>query len=293
MTSKTIKRIKLVAIVILLVIAGISIGIVIESSISERQSMEKRQQLEELYNSSSGQQSVSAESSSSTGTGYAHPQFEELIKINPDLVGWLEVGELSTPVVQREDNEYYLKHDFYGKEDPHGTVFADTRNDLTQIEDNIVLYGHNYNKSKQIFYEVERYKNIEYVTKHPIISFTTLHEKRDYLVFGVFVSNTEPSQGEVFDYHNRLRFKTVKEMEEFIGQVRTRSMISSNIEVTADDQLITLSTCGYEFSGQRIVLMARRLRDDETAETLRTTQYSINPKPLMPEVWMNLYGKKQ
>ncbi|MEG0753619.1 MAG: hypothetical protein RR461_07300, partial [Angelakisella sp.] len=102
MTSKTIKRIKLVAIVILLVIAGISIGIVIESSISERQSMEKRQQLEELYNSSSAQQSVSAESSSSTGTGYAHPQFEELIKINPDLVGWLEVGELSTPVVQRE-----------------------------------------------------------------------------------------------------------------------------------------------------------------------------------------------
>lgn len=289
MTSKTKLSLKLTAVIILLIIAGISIGVVIQSGISERENMAKQQQLQELYTSSSAADSVSSRQSD----GYANPQFAELIAINPDLVGWLEVGELSTPVVQREDNEYYLKHDFYGKEDPHGTVFADTRNVLTQPEDNIVLYGHNYKKSKQIFYEVERYKDLDYVSIHPVISFTTLTEKRDYVVFGLFISNTEPSQGEVFDYHNQLRFTTVKDMENFIDQVHTRSLISSNIEVTADDQLITLSTCGYDFSGQRIVLMARRLRDDETAETLKTTAYTKNPNPLMPEIWESLYGGKQ
>lgn len=289
MTSKTKLSLKLTAVIILLIIAGISIGVVIQSGISERESMEKQQQLQELYTSSSTADSVSTQQPD----GYANPQFAELIAINPDLVGWLEVGELSTPVVQREDNEYYLKHDFYGKEDPHGTVFADTRNILTQPEDNIVLYGHNYKKSKQIFYEVERYKDLEYVSAHPVISFTTLTEKRDYVVFGLFISNTEPSQGEVFDYHNQLRFTQVKAMESFIDQVHTRSLISSNIQVTAADQLITLSTCGYDFAGQRIVLMARRLRDDETAQSLQSTVYSRNPDPLMPEIWESLYGGKQ
>lgn len=292
MTSKTKRSLKLTVVIILLIIAGISIGIVIQSEISDRENMEKQQQLQELYTSSSTASGVSS-GQAQGGDGYANPRFAELIAINPDLVGWLEVGELSTPVVQREDNEYYLKHDFYGKDDPHGTVFADTRNVMTEQEDNTILYGHNYSKSKQIFYEVERYKDLDYVSAYPVISFTTLAEKRDYVVFGLFISNTEPSQGDVFDYHNQLRFTEVKAMESFIGEVHTRSLISSDIEVTAADQLITLSTCGYDFSGERIVLMARRLRDDETAETLKSTVYTLNPNPLMPEIWESLYGQKK
>ena len=58
-----------------------------------------------------------------------------LYSINPDLVGWLELGgenAFSAPVVQR-DNTYYLKHDFYGKEDRHGAVFLDYRNETAGV----------------------------------------------------------------------------------------------------------------------------------------------------------------
>lgn len=292
MTSKTKQRLKIAAIIILLIVAGISLGVVIQSGIADRKNMAKQQELENIYNSSA----LGSETSSSLPplvSSYANPQFEELISINPDLVGWLEVGELSTPVVQTDNNEFYLKRDFYGKEDAHGTVFADTRNVLTEPQDNIILYGHNYQKSKQIFYEVERYKDIEYVKKHPVVSFTTLHEKRNYLVFGLFVSNTEPSQGDVFDYHNMLRFDTTAAMNDFIAEVDTRSLINSSINVNASDELITLSTCGYDFAGERIVLMARALREDETPENLKNIDYSQNKNPVMPEAWIKLYGRKQ
>ncbi|MEG2073609.1 MAG: class B sortase [Angelakisella sp.] len=291
MSSKTKKRLKIIAVIILLIVAGVSIGIVIQSSINERENLAKQQELQSIYNSGSAAPSTSSQSEGVPA--YAKPQFRELIEINPELVGWLEVGELSTPVVQTDNNEYYLKHDFYGKEDAHGTVFADTRNSLTEPQDNIILYGHNYQKSKQIFYEVERYKEIDYVQAHPIISFTTLAEKRDYLVFGLFVSNTELSQGDVFDYHNMLSFSTVQAMNDFIGEVKKRSLLTSDIAVNADDRLITLSTCGYDFAGERIVLMARLLREGETPETLASTVYGVNPSPQMPEIWTNLYGKKQ
>lgn len=302
--------IKRSVIIFLLVVAGVSIGVVIQDKQADAANLQKQQELRQLYqqgssattqtpasggvSGSSGVSGISGVSDPSSGPTAPEtaPQFAELLKINPDLVGWLEVGELSTPVVQGKDNSHYLTRDFYGKEDKHGTVFADTRNDVALGDDNMILYGHNYNKSKQIFYEVERYKDPEYVRTHPVISFTTPTEKREYLVFGLFISNTEPSQGEVFDYNNQLLFTTQEEMDSFIGEVKNRSLMTTNLPVDSYDQLITLSTCGYEFAGERIVLVARRLRGAAEKESLTGLTYGVNPQPLMPESWTKLYGAK-
>lgn len=285
------QRVKLAVVAVLLAVACVSIGVIVKDKQSERQNLQKQQELEALWNSS--QQAEPEEmSSQSAKKEYANPTFEELLTINKDLVGWLEVGELSAPVVQTVNNDYYLTHDFYGKEDPHGTVYADTRNNVVQGDDNTVLYGHNYKKSKQIFYEVEKYRSPEYAMAHPVFSFTTLEEKRDYLVLGLFFTNTEPAQGDVFDYHNKLSFATNAEMETFIAEARSRSLIMSDVEADGFDQLITLSTCGYDFEGQRIVLLGRRLRPNEDAAQFVSTRYYSNPAPLMPEIWTKLYGKK-
>lgn len=282
------KWLKGVITLVLLVIAGISIGVIIDDYRGNKKNLEQQQQLKELYQSSS-HPAVEAESAQPE---YANPQFAELLEINKDLVGWLAVGELETPVVQNDSNEYYLTHDFYGNEDPHGTVYVDTRNNVEQGDDNMVLYGHNYKKSKQIFYEVERYKDPEYAKAHPIVSFTSLSEKREYLVFAVFISNTEPSLGEVFDYHNKLIFTGNGEMDSFIKELRSRSLLTTDVEVDSFDQLITLSTCGYDFEGERIVLVARKLRGNEKAEDIASISYGVNPSPVMPEIWTRLYGSK-
>lgn len=285
------KAVKMSIVIVLLIVAGISIGVIIKDYQSEQESLRKQQELQQLWNSSSSSSSVTS-TASSDARPYAKEQFAELIGINPDLVGWLEVGELSAPVVQRDNNEYYLTHDFYGKEDPHGTVFVDSRNDVDGWNDNMVLYGHNYKKSKQIFYEVERYKDPQYAATHPVFSFTGLHERQEYVVIALFYSNTVPEQGEVFNYHDRLSFDTTDEMNSFITDLRSRSLLTTDIEASYHDSLMTLSTCGYDFNGQRIVLVGRLLRDDETAESFANTVYSTNPAPIMPELWTKLYGKK-
>ena len=280
-------KVRLALVFVLLVVAGISIGVIIESNVAEYQSRQKQQELQQLYTVGSSSQSPSADIQ---GQPYANPQFGQLLEINPDLIGWLDVGTYSGPVVQTDNNEYYLNHDFYGKEDKHGTIYLDTRNRLDEMDDNLVLYGHNYSKSQQLFYEVEKYKDPAYAAQYPTITFTTLYEKRTYQVFAAFMSNTDPQQGEVFNYHNQLRFREAKAMNTFLADVRARSMIDTNLEVDAYDQLLTLSTCGYDFAGQRYVVVARLLRPGEDGET--AVEYTKAENPLLPEAWVRLYGKK-
>lgn len=294
MTEKRKLTIKLVLMCLLLIVAGISIGVIIRDLWGERENRRKQTELQQLWYSSSSapqeQQQGSEPDSTPAQREYANPQFAELLEINSDLVGWLEIGELSAPVVQNDSNDYYLKHDFYGNDDPHGTIYVDRRNDLEGGDDNLMLYGHNYNKSQQVFYEVERYKDAGYAAAHPIFSFTTLYEQHNYAVLGVFFANTVPEQGEVFDYHNRLSFESTKAMDEFISQVRSRSLIMTDLPADSYDSLITLSTCGYDFNGQRIVLVGRLIRPTETPEQLAAYSYGKNPAPIMPELWTQLYG---
>lgn len=75
----------------------------------------------------------------------------------------------------------------------------------------------------------------------------------------------------------------------FVQSVLRRSLINTNVDVEYGDQLLTLSTCTYEFSEARFVVVARKVREGESTE-VDTASASMNSNPLMPDVWYELYG---
>ena len=95
--------------------------------------------------------------------------------------------------------------------------------------------------------------------------------------------------GEIFDYINYLKFSTQDAKEAYIAQIEKRSMLDTGVELTADDKLLTFSTCSYEFADARLVVVARRLRDGETAEDFGK-EVVLTEDPLMPEIWTELFG---
>lgn len=221
----------------------------------------------------------------------ADPRLAALAAINPDLVGWLELGGeegFSAPVVQR-DNDYYLHHDFYGQEDRHGAVFLDYRCRVDPNGDSLILYGHNMNDGAWFNYLVN-YQDPAFVAEHPLITFDTLGGKGRYAVLGVFVAATLPQHGDDFDYHNRVAFQVIEEKEAYIARVGRRSLLSTGVEANTRDELLTLSTCLYDFAGERLVVVARRLRDGEREEDFAGLPVTRAADPEMPAIWEQLYG---
>ena len=108
------------------------------------------------------------------------PAFRELYEANRDLVGWLHVNEtIDYPVVQRrDDNDYYLHHDFYGNDDGAGTLFVDGYNRIWPRDRALYIFGHNM-KSGAAFGTLAAYDQEDYMRMHPLISFRTVSDEED------------------------------------------------------------------------------------------------------------------
>ena len=111
--------------------------------------------------------------------------FETLLKVNPDVVGWIYAPgtPINYPVVQGEDNEYYLTRDFYKNKSASGTLFLDENHPFRENAQNLLLHGHNM-KDGTMFGRLAQYLYDDtYLRNHPFVYFDTLWHKEQYVIF--------------------------------------------------------------------------------------------------------------
>ncbi len=209
---------------------------------------------------------------------------EHFKSINEDYIGYLEVEgcDIYEPIMQGDDNDYYLDHNYYGGTNKAGTVFLDYRCIVNEnyISPNIVFYGHNQ-EDGTMFGNLKDYKqNVEFYQENPLIKFSPEFETGEYVIYGYFVTHVRPEQhssGIVFHYHDYI--ETLRDEETFnwyINEVQKRNQIISPVDVQYGDKLLCLSTCSNEFSDSRFVVFARRLRDGETIDDFDFSQTTLN-----------------
>ena len=67
-----------------------------------------------------------------------------------------------------------------------------------------------------------------------------------------------PEHGPVFNYHTFINANDLADIQEYIYNVQARSVLNTGVDVLPSDELLTLSTCTYEFENARFVVVARR-----------------------------------
>lgn len=180
--------------------------------------------------------------------------FAKLKQINEDAVGWIVFHDpyINNPLVQTNDNLYYLTNSFRKKENAAGCLFMDCRNESFD-DRNVVIYGHNmldrtmFGSLKDVFQE----KFWEEPECDRIQITDTEQHIREYKIFSYYITGEENDYGTT-------SFPDAAAYAGFLREITARSFRKLDVTVTADDHILTLSTCaGVAGTNKRRVLHAK------------------------------------
>lgn len=188
-------------------------------------------------------------------------KLKEYQNINSDIVGWLEIPgtNISYPVLQGIDNDYYMKRNYKKKWSPNGSLFLDKDYNWNSRSTNLLIYGHNNRGTNEMFVDLLKYDDESFYKEHSIIRFTTKDEDAIYEIISVFRSRVYyQREKDVFRYYYFINANNEEEFDYYITECKKSNLY--NIEATAEygDSLITLSTCEYSQKDGRFVVVARK-----------------------------------
>ena len=226
--------------------------------------------------------------------------WDALKDINDEIVGWITIPDtvVDYPVLEHigDDryNQYYIDKSYKKDGTEFGSIFIDYRSTDSTKSRNVIMHGHNMRDGSQ-FHTMMNYSHegdldgdLDYYREHPVIIFNTPDGDAKYKIISVFKTSTRYEHGEFFNYMQG-EFNSDAEFMNFVYNTRIRSMFDIPVTVNEKDQIITLSTCCYEFYQWRCVIVARKVRPGED-EKVDVDLADNNPDPLFPDVYYERYG---
>ncbi len=199
--------------------------------------------------------------------------FESLWEQNEDTVAWMYWGTttdvkglpFNMPVVQTENNEFYLSRSFDKSNSDNGWIYADYRCDMSDITSNrnTIIYGH---ARSYLMFGGLRYLNTkskwQQDGRNHFIYINTPTERTVWQVFSWYETTT------AFNYINTY-FSGDAEYLEFLNTVQSKNKISAfeRFQFTPESRILTLSTCKGSNSDVRIAIHAVLVKHERIGES--------------------------
>lgn len=174
----------------------------------------------------------------------------------PDVVGYLYCANtvIKYPVVQtaEEGGEYYLYRDIDGKDNKNGTIFMDWRCNSDFSTQNNLIYGHNM-KTGLMFASLMNYKYQSYYDAHPYLYLYTPSQTYKINLFAGFVTEHD---SDVY---------SLSLSSSYLQECINNSTFRAGTGVPTGN-IVTLSTCDYDFDNARYVVLGEMVAVDNPAE---------------------------
>lgn len=184
--------------------------------------------------------------------------FEKLQEINEDVCGWLyaeAIPDINYPVVQTEDNDYYLHRTYEKKDNFAGALFVDCDNSNDFNDCNTIIYGHNM-KNGSMFGQLKKYKEQGTYECGKYLWVLTPEENLKYEIFAAYVT---PVKSETYTIVKG----PGKEQKEYAEHMYALSQIDTGEHrFELKDKILTLSTCTGDES-TRYVVQAVQIQPDK------------------------------
>ncbi len=187
--------------------------------------------------------------------------YSEAKKLNPDVIGWLTIDDtvIDYPVVRGTDNSFYLGRNVEKEDSRFGSIFMDFRNAESYQQRHIILYGHNM-KNGTMFHDLTNFKQKDFFDAHRTIKFYWDGVETEWQVYLAYIIKPNTI------YHIHVRFADNQEFADIMNQTieyaKTVKPMNydSSVTIKPTDQVLTLSTCTYEYDDSYFAVMARRVK---------------------------------
>lgn len=186
--------------------------------------------------------------------------FEQLRETNEDIYAWIYIPETKVdyPVLQNaDDDEYYLMHNLDGSYGYPGCIFTQMLNERTFEDYNTVLYGHNM-KDGSMFRTLHYYQNEEFFYNNPYIY---IYTENDVLVYQIFAAYNAGDEHILNTYDLTTEEGFAAYLETIKSSASLGGYIRNDVEVLAQNHIITLSTC-TDRSDERFLVQAVLINDE-------------------------------
>lgn len=178
----------------------------------------------------------------------------KLYSINKDTIGWIivENTNVNYPVVQTDNNDFYLDHSFDKKKNGAGWVFMDYRNNHKEMDKNTIIYAHG-RIDNTMFGSLRKTLKSNWYGKpeNYILNFSTEEYNSLWQIFSVYKIPTTN------DYL-QINFSDNEEYLKWLNMLKDRSIYDFKTGITKDNIIITLSTCYND--DEKLVIHAKLIK---------------------------------
>jgi len=167
----------------------------------------------------------------------------------PGIVGWIVLEDtlLNYPVMQYTDNDYFLTHLPDGTQHRSGSIFLDYRNNRDFSDKNILIFGHE-SRVDDMFGALRNYRKQAFYNANPIMYLYTPNQ--DFLIVPFASYLAHP----VLD-HPIMEFTDDEQFLAYVANLKSNSFIRTNVDVSAEDRIVSLVTCAYDFDNARLIVV--------------------------------------
>lgn len=163
--------------------------------------------------------------------------FAALREVNGEVIGWLVIPgtQISYPLLQGEDNSYYLTRTWKGGKSAVGAIFLEHTNSADLSDFHTIVYGHNM-KNGSMFGALQNYRDGAYLAAHPSVYLTVDGGSYRYDIFAVYEASVDSSTYQI-------GFSGEESRQAFLDDCLSRSALSTEVTPHTWDRILTLSTC--------------------------------------------------
>lgn len=191
--------------------------------------------------------------------GIPQVDFEVLRETNTDICAWITIPgtQVDYPVLQNQSSDnpydnYYLQHTVEKASGLPGAIYIEPCNTADFSDKNTVIYGHNM-KNGTMFGSLHQFEDDTFFSEQEYLYIATPEKNLVYQIFAAVTYSDVHIMGN-FDFESETGYT------DFLDSLKENrnmgDLFREGVEVTAEDRIVTLSTCIKGQDDRRLLIEA-------------------------------------